>query len=511
MVSTLGFWIIFSLILLPRVSTSSNYLIYPGSTSPLNLTCDPSTPPASIEGSPCLVTAGSNTLLSISITAGQVTNDSSEIFRAHPLLVTCLQRFSSKLSSVPHILQFYLREEEGLAVDTPDSVVNSELLELHRAGMAVSFGFPDATFHTLLQTAVSRCLDIFAAAEFSMGVFQLNKSIDLQLRPDRLHFYPTSINATFFDLLDQSLSLRTLPICTADPFPANSSYPVNGSTAAQVVGQVYQPLSRSSPEFPELLQYPGTNISFYGCASTVTGYSAEARCATRVMSSRMFRLFRVLVGLLKGLSSGLSVVQSWSPNPFNITHPQCYSSPLNTSLFSEGRAMVLGALDPLSLSVLAQMCRCSGFDYVYNGCGYVLVAVRHQRSTPPLTVVFPTSLLLPVTPYGEIASLYFTPPSISSLSPLFDSDGIRGQMLSQRYSVGQLAGPDRFFRIHPALVGCLELVAEKLSVYSPAYSLRVLQAYSRDKSSKQEDFTTGLAVRIYTQPQGALIQYFIYL
>ena len=502
MFSSLSFGIIFSLVLLPLVSTSSHFLIYPGSTSPLNLTCEPNSPPVSIKGSPCLVSAGSNTLLSISITAGQITNGSSDIFRAHPLLLTCLQRFSSKLSAVPHFLQFYLSKGEELLVRTPDPAVNSELLDFHRAGLAVSFAFPGSSFHTLLQTAVTRCMDIFAAEEFSMGIIQLNDSIDLQLRPDRLYFYPASINTTFFDLLDQSLAPRNIPVCSTDQFPANFSYPANGSSAEQVVGQVYQAEALSSGD---LLQYPGTNISFLGCTNTIIGYSAEARCATRVMSFRMFRLFKVLVALLKDLSSGLLVVQSWSPNSFNITDPQCQSSPLNTTLFAEGRAMVLRAQDPLTPSALAKLCRCSGFDYVYNGCGYVLVAVRLQRSTPPFTVVFPESLLLPVAPYGAIESLYFIPAPLSSLSSLFDSEGIRGQMLSQLYSVGQLAGPDRFFRMHPVLVGCLELVSEKLSVYSPAYSLRILQSYSRDRSTLQEDFATGLAIRIDTQPQGTLI------
>ena len=159
------------------------------------------------------------------------------------------------------------------------------------------------------------------------------------------------------------------------------------------------------------------------------------------MSSRMFRLFKVLVSLLKDRSSNLSVVHSWSPNAYNITDPHCYSSPLNSSLFSEGRAMILGRHGALTLSVLANLCRCSGFDYVYNGCSYVLVAVRHQRSAPPLNVIFPASLLLPVTPYGEMESLYSVPPSISSLSPLFDSDGIRGQMLSRPILCGSTGRP----------------------------------------------------------------------
>ena len=505
----LSFWVISSLILLSGVFASSHYLIYPGSTSPLNLTCDSNAPPASIERAPCVVTADTNTLLSISITAGQVTNGTSEMFRAHPLLVTCLQRVSSALSIVPHILQFYL-EAGRLNVETSDPVVNSELLKLHRAGLAVSFNSPNVSFDGLLQIVVSRCLDIFAAEEFSIGVVKLNESIDLQLRPDSLFFYPSQVNDTFFRLLDQSLSLRTLPVCPAGLFPTNSSYPVNGSTAEQTVGGVYHPLSRSSEGFSQLLQYPGTNVSFAGCSTRVVGYSAAARCATRLMSSRMFRLFRVLVSLLGDLSSSLLVVHSWSPSAYNITDPHCYSSPLNSSLFSEGRAMVLGIQETSSLSVLANFCRCSGFDYVYNGCGHVLVAVRHQRSTPPLTVIFPVSLLLPVTAYGEMESLYSVPPSIASLSPLFDSDGIRGQLLSRQYSVDQLAGTDRFFRIHPIVVGCLELVTEKLSVYNPSYSIRIMQAYARDKSSLQEDYSTGLAVRIYTQPGGMYVCMYVH-
>ncbi|KAI6655481.1 hypothetical protein LOD99_1980 [Oopsacas minuta] len=500
MVNILRYFLLFALFLLP-LEISGDYLIYPGSLTLLNLTCDPnSTPSNNLSGTPCLVTAGDTVQLSVSITAAHVRNMSSEGFRAHPLLISCLQRFSSKLSAMPQILQFYLSQQEALALPTNDSAINTELLDYHRAGLAVSFSFKNVSFNTLLQNTVTSCVDKFAAEQFTVGLIQLSDdTLDLQLRTG-FKFYPGGINDTYFSLVDNSLIPATLPNCPSNAFLINSTYPVSNSRPEQVVGQVYQPVNRSSEQFLNLLQYPDTKVMFSGCPNIITGYSIQQRCATRVMSFRLYRTFKVLAGLLGNLRSGLSVVRSWSTDPFNITNPLCYSSPLNTSLFSEGRALVMRALEGFSMDYLALLSQCAGFDYVYYGCDYVLVAVRNQRSTPPLTVVFPESVLLPVTLYGAAISLYPLSPSISEYSPLFDSDGIRDKMLSKFYTVNQLAGPDRYFRIHPVLVQCIQLVTESLTAYLSSYSIRIQQAYSRSLSSQLEDYTTGLAVKLSIYP-----------
>lgn len=503
MVSLLRCTILF---LLPLLA-ASNSLTYPGGLSPINLTCETTSNPEDIFGSPCQVTAADNVQLSTSLIAAHV-RTGGESFRAHPLLISCLQRFAARLSATPQIFQFYLSQSQSLSIKTNDTDVDTEMLRYHQAGLAVSFKVKNATFQVLLETAVTSCVEKFAAGQFSVGLIELgNDTLDLQLR-ESFRFHPISINVTYYGLVDASLIPRSFPTCTTNLFLDNSSYPVNDSTAEQVVGQVYEAVSNSSEQFMTLLQYPATNVNFYGCPSHITGYSIQHRCPARVMSFRMYRTFKILTGLLGNDIGGLVVERSWSLEPLNFsnsTDPQCYSTPLNTTLFSEGRAMLLNATGALDLSRLAMLSRCAGFDYVYYGCGYVLVAVRKQRSTTPLTVVFPQSVLLPITPYGDLVSLYPLSPSFATLSPLFDSDGIRDDQLSTGYTVAQLAGEDRFFRMHPLLVECVQLLTDSLSEYRPYYSIRIKQAYSRNLSSQLEDYTTGLAVKISVYPTGTFL------
>ena len=510
MVSLLRYSILF---LLPLLA-SSDYLTYPGGLSPVNLTCETSSNPEDLYGTPCQVTAADNIQLSTSLIASHV-RTGGESFRAHPMLISCLQRFSAKLSATPEIFQFYLSQSQSLSIKTNDTAVDAEMLLYHQAGLAVSFKVKNTTFQVLLETAVSSCVERFAAVQFSVGLIELgNDTLDLQLR-ESFRFYPDGINDTYYGLVDASLIPRTPPVCnTTNLFLDNSSYPVDDSPAEQVVGRVYRAVSNSSEEFMTLLQYPATNIDFYGCPQRITGYSIQQRssCPARVMSFRMYRTFKVLAGLLGNDIGDLVVVRSWSLEPLNFTDPQCFSTPLNTTLFSEGRAMLLNAKGALTLSQLALLSRCAGFDYVYYGCGYVLVAVRKQRSTTPLTVIFPESVLLPITPYGDLVSLYPLSPSISTFSPLLDSDGIRASRLSTGYTVAQLAGGNRFFRMHPVLVQCLQLLTDSLSAYRPYYSIRIQQAYSRNLSSQLEDYTTGLAVKISVYPTGMfLIRIGVYL
>ena len=485
---------------------SSDYLTYPGGLSPVNLTCETTSSSEDLFGTPCQVTAADNVQLSTSLIAAHV-RTGGESFRAHPMLISCLQRFSAKLSATPEIFQFYLSQSQSLSIKTNDTAVDTEMLQYHQAGLAVSFKVNNATFQVLLETAVTSCVERFATVQFSVGLIELeNDTMDLQLR-ESFRFHPDGINSTYYSLVDTSLIPRNLPVCnTTYLFLDNSSYPVNDFTAEQVVGRVYRSVSNSSEEFMTLLQYPATNIDFYGCPQLITGYSIQQRCPARIMSFRMYRTFKMLAGLLGSDIVGLVVERSWSLEPLNFTNPQCFSTPLNTTLFSEGRAMLLNATGVLTLSRLAMLSRCAGFDYVYYGCGYVLVAVRKQRSTTPLTVIFPESVLLPITPYGDLVSLYPLSPSLSTFSPLLDSDGIRDSRLSTGYTVAQLAGGDRFFRMHPVLVQCLQLLTDSLSAYRPYYSIRIQQAYSRNLSSQLEDYTTGLAVKISVYPTGIYLQ-----
>ena len=494
--------LIFSLVSLSYPPVSSDGIHYPGSISPLTLDCISND--SQLYGVPCEVNASGNTHLSISFTVNHVRNKDFGRFRAHPLLISCLQNITSSLSIQLHILQFYLAEEEELVVLTNDTFLNGQLKYYHMAGLAVSFNIPNGSIENFFTHLILLCWNSISNTQYSVGIVNLNQSrLDLLLTNQTL-FYPNDIGDIFFALLNSYLIPSSWPKCSKDTFAEHSSYPDNITMPELVVGAITSHISRNSLEFLSLKQYPATNIIFSGCDSSITGASAHARCSSRVMSFRMYRMLQVLNAIVFTFkSTTLKVVRSWSNDPLNISQSACFSF-LNTSLYSEGRAMLLEAVGNLSQSHLAGLARCSGFDFVYYGCGHVLVAVRDQRSTIPLTLVFPRSILLPVNIKEPASSHYNTTPLGVSHSPLFDSSGIRDRKLSDGFKVCRIAGSDRYFRIHPVLVGCLQLLEDNLNCYFKNSSRIFNYTYLREQISAGDiwNLKTGLAVKINLTYQG---------
>ncbi|XP_070580394.1 uncharacterized protein [Ptychodera flava] len=427
-------------------------------------------------------------------------SSSSQYFRAHPVLLQCLQKVRTAM--------YKMGEKVVIAngYNTRDDVSGSSDTHIQylRSGSAAELAYKyggtgnkDAV--DLADVIVRQCITLFHSIQRDIGLYLYTDKVHVHIQgaDEESAYYGAAsgagkdaaeLQAWVLDITDEVYDPARTPTCDLTEHTLNNGdhYPTHFSSAEAAVGALDRKVTRDmNADFNRLVQYAGRNIEFENaeslsswcgtqgracvdCKAGIKGSTPDSRCADRVMSTRLISVIKYLQMMVRNhwSASGvkLKVLEAWdephegSPNG---DHPA-------DSIHYEGRAatLTLSDGDTSKLTNLASFAICSGMDFVQHNGDRIFVAVKKQDGPQQRLVHFPVSDLLAAEAPANDTDIYAIPDIYSSDEKssmyLFDSDHKEGRKLSNNATIENFKSKtSRYFRLDPQLVECYQHIVTR--------------------------------------------------
>ncbi|XP_041364851.1 uncharacterized protein LOC121380136 [Gigantopelta aegis] len=446
--------------------------------------------------------------LALTILVSHVKSQNDRYFRAHPVLIACAEKVMVDLTNQDKPLMvirgYQTRTEIGSSQSDQDIYA--------AAGTAIQLMFRPKVNGDLLsiaQAALNHCPLIFERAERDFGLVMMSDRVHIHMTEADgggvflgVDGYTGSEAGNFenwaWQQIDNGLDPEAVDTCTSfTGLPPGGVYPTGSPSPEATVGHVDDPITRNSEDFNNLVQYPGRSVEFENeertspwcgdvdtpcqdCRSKPQGNSRSRRCASRLMSPRMFACIRILQKLVRhNLNRKLRIVSAFDEAREGHT-------PDAASLRTEGRLLTLklsGTNSGADMNTLSKLARCADIDYVKNDGTRVIVAVRKSVDWNSDKVRFPESSVLIVSAPASKKDIYKLPRYVDEKKhPLIDPDSQEDLELAENTPLGLFKSKDsayRYLRVQPRLTMCHSALLHKLNKWNPqdVKTIDIVNAY----------------------------------
>ncbi|XP_067670935.1 uncharacterized protein [Haliotis asinina] len=425
--------------------------------------------------------------LSLLVMVHNFRSKSSNYFRAHPVFISCLQLILNDLQN--ENTRALISSGYKTKSDVGGSTSIQDLYAQAGTGAYIEFQTGvTGDVKNIAKAALKHCPVIFERIQRDIGIIMTGTGMYIHMTgavDTQPHFSAEAgfdINQANFpawaqNLINEGLDPVQSPDCSSfQGLESGQIHPSDVTTPEELVGVVDQPITRDTPEdFIKLVQYQGTNVGFSNpersaawcgkegntcvdCTGSPAGNHVSKRCASRLMSARMYNFLRVLQKLTRENLAGdkLRVTKAFDEPYSGQTD---YSV---TSLHTEGRQLTVELENgKAGLKTVTKLAQCIGVDFIKHNGDYVVLAVRKMKGYAAQKVTFQQTVLLAVEPPHSKAHDYKLPVEFGESEyddyPLFDSSGQEEDLLAEDTTLGQFTSSDpefRYLRLSPLIAKC---------------------------------------------------------
>ncbi|CAH1794195.1 unnamed protein product [Owenia fusiformis] len=439
-----------------------------------------------------------NKKLSLNFHVRDFKSQSSDLFRADPTFMRCLQEIRNHMSGKTVIINRGFKT----ASDLPGSTSMRDLYS--RSGCSATLGFKSGEtgdVKEIAEAALYHCPAIFASVQRDIGLIIMHKTLHIHMTgPGDTEPY---FQLAGYESMANTEEFRTWALDKIDEYydPINPSscssytgldeggiYPEGSTSPEATVGKLDIQITREKAgDYGRLMQVPSRNVIFKNddrdatwcgiqnqpcidCRSAIKGHSLASRCGSRLVSPRLYYVIRQvqkMVRLYSVFGSAKLQVNAAFAEATSL-HPSGPYPP--GSLHYEGRAAEItltGTPSSTLLKELSKLAICAGATYVQHKADHVYIAVKKQASTIAQHSRFPGIQLNHVVPPFEKKSHYELPEIGTELERksryIFDGD-LQTSKLSDHTTIDMFKSHQseaRYFRLNPLLVQCFENIRYK--------------------------------------------------